>query len=107
MISYDLDGGALPSNAPSGYEENVGLAKLPTPTKEGYKFTGWTLNGEVVTKISSTQTGDVTLVATWEVVESSDDSGSSSSGCSMTNIKMLLTLTATLGLMVVALRKKK
>ena len=107
MINYDLDGGVLPSDAPSGYEENVGLAKLPTPTKEGYKFTGWTLNGEAVTKISSSQTGDITLVATWEVIESSDDSGSSSSGCSMTSIKMLLTLTATLGLMVVALRKKK
>ena len=31
------------------------------PVREGYKFTGWTLNGEVVTEISMNQKGAVTL----------------------------------------------
>ena len=40
-ISYNLNGGTLPENAPTSYIEGIGLAELPTPTKEGHKFVGW------------------------------------------------------------------
>ena len=107
MIAYELDGGLLKPSAPASYVEGEGLKTLPTPTKVGYTFKGWTLNGELVNEISASQIGDVTLVATWEQDEV-EDSGSQSSGCNMgSSIKMVFTLTTVLGLMVFALRKKK
>jgi len=65
-ITYQLDGGTLPENAPLTYEETVGLDTLPIPTKENYKFIGWYLNSEKVNIISTTQTGDIILVAVYE-----------------------------------------
>ena len=71
-ITYLLDGGTLSDGAPTQYEEGKGVATLPTATKEGYEFKGWTLNGQAVTSISATQTGNVELVAVWEEDPSSD-----------------------------------
>jgi len=62
-ITYVLNGGELPTNAPVVYEENVGLSSLPTPSKEGYTFLGWYMNEELVTSIASTQKGKITLEA--------------------------------------------
>ena len=67
-ITYDLDGGTLPEDAPKSYVEGEGLATLPTPTRQGYSFNGWMVNGEVVTSISPSTKGAVTLVATWTEV---------------------------------------
>ena len=63
-ISYELNGGEV-ENAPEYYSSELGLAKLPVPTKEKHVFMGWTLNGQLVDKLAIGQTGDVTLVATW------------------------------------------
>ena len=67
-ITYNLDGGTLPEDAPTKYTKGVGLASLVTPTKEGYTFLGWYLNGELVTAISASQEGNVTLEARWEEI---------------------------------------
>ena len=67
-ITYHLDGGKNPSEVPTSYEEGVELT-LPTPTKEGYEFLGWTLSSSsssYITKISKTQKGDVNLYAKWK-----------------------------------------
>lgn len=67
-ITYNLDGGKNPSNAPSKYEEGKALA-LPTPEKEGFNFLGWTLTSsstKYITSIPETQTGNVTLYAKWQ-----------------------------------------
>ena len=43
--------------------------KLATPVKEGYDFLGWTLSRdsvEYISKISSDQTGDLTIYANWQ-----------------------------------------
>ena len=64
-ISYELAEGVLPEGAPTSYREGVGLAKLPTPTKEGFVFDGWYVGEEKVTAISAEQTGDVVLTAKW------------------------------------------
>ena len=63
-ISYVLDGGLVDGN-PATYtvEDEV---KLVAPTKLGYEFLGWTLNGEVVETIAKGTTGDLELVATWK-----------------------------------------
>lgn len=109
MISYELEGGVNPANAPASYEEGVGVASLPTPTKEGYVFLGWELDGIVVDKIDASTTGDITLIAMWEEAPQEDGGGSAGGNqCKMgANIKTLFTLTTMLGLMVVALRKKR
>lgn len=47
------------------YKSGANLAKL---SRKGYTFLGWTYNGNVITEISSnTTTGNIELVATWDV----------------------------------------
>ena len=65
-IEYVLDGGVNAENAPATYVEGEGLATLPTPTKEGYKFLGWYIGENKVESISAETTGKVTLTAKWE-----------------------------------------
>ena len=62
-ITYNLDGGKNDANAPTSYKVGTGI------TKEGYEFTGWYLNDNLVTEISTSQVGDVTLVAKWQKEE--------------------------------------
>lgn len=51
---------------PSTYQETVGVESFPSPVREGMKFAGWVdASGKVVNSISSDQTGDITLKATW------------------------------------------
>ena len=67
-ITYNLDGGKNPESAPVTYEEGKELV-LPTPSKTGYDFLGWTLtssSSKYITKISATQTGDIKLYAKWK-----------------------------------------
>ena len=69
-ITYVLNGGTNASDAPTRYQEGIG-AKLPTPTKSGYKFLGWSkVSGstEYVTEIAATETGNITLYANWEAI---------------------------------------
>ena len=105
-ITYDVDGGLLPDNAPASYKTGS-VVILPEPTKDGYVFEGWKLDGEYIEYISDTMKGDVHLVADWTVDPSEDGGSEGGSSCNMTSVKMLLTLSAALGLMVVALRKNK
>ena len=65
LINYELNGGEI-ENAPERYSSDTGLAKLPVPTKDGYVFMGWTLNGEAIEGIAIGTTGDVTLSAVWK-----------------------------------------
>lgn len=65
-IIYSLNGGKLPLDAPSSYISGTGLKNLPTPTKNGFEFVGWELNGRIVNAISETAVGNVTLSAVWK-----------------------------------------
>ncbi len=69
-ITYVLNGGTIPNNAPSSYTEGVGVS-LPKATKTGSRFIGWYLNsdftGNIMTVIDSQMTGEVTLYAYFEV----------------------------------------
>lgn len=40
-VTYDSDGGTL-SSAPTQYDKNSGEITIPRPTKDGFRFTGWT-----------------------------------------------------------------
>ena len=67
-IEYVLYEGVLPEGAESKYEEGK-VFTLPNPTKDGYKFIGWTTgegNNEYITTIPATSTGKVTVYANWE-----------------------------------------
>ena len=61
-ISYDVDGGELPSNVVTSFKEGEKVV-LPTPTKSGYKFLGWYENNTLVETLTSK---NYTLVAKWE-----------------------------------------
>lgn len=97
-INYELDGGSL-KNPVSVYVEGTGLKILGTPTKEGYKFAGWMLNGEKITSISASQKGDVTLVATWEKV-------ASKKGCSKNIAETMIATLSAVSLAILVFRKK-
>lgn len=75
-ITYYLDSGTNPENAPADYIYATG-ATLPTPTKSGYTFGGWYTDSGLTTSagtvISTTDTGTKEYWAKWTVVTSSDD----------------------------------
>ena len=50
---------------PSSYTYGTGTSTLASPTRSGYNFAGWYLNGVKTDKISELQSGDVELVANW------------------------------------------
>ena len=80
-ISYELNGSTNATANPATYTYGVGVSELSDPTKDGYTFAGWTLNGNAVTSISTTQFGDITLTAQWEEIPvEPDDSDDDSSG---------------------------
>ena len=68
-ITYELDGGTLPDEAPTGYSGAVEVA-LINPTKTGHTFLGWTgSNGNDPQKevtIAIGTTGDLTYTANWQ-----------------------------------------
>lgn len=66
-ISYNANGGTLPSDAPTTFSKDNKPA-LPTPTRDGYKFLGWTQDGNTITEIDNTQESNITLTATWEKI---------------------------------------
>ena len=71
LINYQLNGGTNPTNAPSKYQEGTG-ATLPTPTKEGYEFLGWSKEAgstTYITEITATESGNVTVYANWKEEE--------------------------------------
>jgi uncharacterized repeat protein (TIGR02543 family) len=67
-ITYHLDGGTNSAENATNYTYYVG-STLSNPTKTGFTFEGWydnaSFTGEVVTVISSTTSGDITLYAKW------------------------------------------
>lgn len=67
-ITYILDGGINHEENPLTYVEGSKVI-LNTPSREGYTFKGWLLNGEIVTEISISQTGDLVLTALWEEIK--------------------------------------
>ena len=68
-INYVLDGGTLPSGAPTVYEVGVETL-LPTPYKDDATFLGWYESsiffGEALTSISTSTIGEVTIYAKWK-----------------------------------------
>ena len=76
-IDYVLNGGALPSGQWNDYETGSEFA-LPTPTREGYVFSGWFTSsdlaiGSIIEKIPATATDKYTLYAKWnKIIDEAD-----------------------------------
>lgn len=65
-ISYSLNGGKLDGTEVKEFTD-PSLVVLPTPTRPGYEFVGWTENGNEITKIKEAK--HYTLKANWEVAD--------------------------------------
>ena len=65
-ISYQLNGGELLEEATEEYTIED-LVDLPAIQKVGYTFNGWLLNGDKVESIEVGTSGNLVLVADWEV----------------------------------------
>ena len=65
-INYELDGGTNADTNPATYTYGEGVTSFANPTKTGFTFKGWKNGDTVVTSISDTATGDITLTATWQ-----------------------------------------
>ena len=68
-ISYNLNGGSI-SNNPKNYNVESNSFTLPTPTRTGYTFTGWTgSNGTTPSlnvTVSKGTTGNLSYIANWK-----------------------------------------
>ena len=63
-ISFDSAGGSSVNGFTRNYGETLG--SLPTPTRTGYTFNGWTSGGSSVNS-STTVTSDMSLTASWTI----------------------------------------
>ena len=69
-ITYELNGGTNSAENPSGYNKGDKII-LDAPQKEGYMFTGWYTEEDILIEINEDTAGDLTLYATWRDIESS------------------------------------
>lgn len=99
-ITYILDGGTLPSGAPTTYEMFVGLESLPIPTREGYIFKGWDRNGEIMTSISDEEQSNLLLTALWE------KDPNAKKGCKKSSAEVMIATISLASVTVFVLRKK-
>ena len=68
-ISYVLNGGTLPNDHPNTYNYESNAITLPTPTRDGYTFSGWYDNalfeGNPITAIANHSNGNKEFYAKW------------------------------------------
>ena len=68
-LTYNLAGGSVASANPTSYTIESAAITLTNPTKTGYNFAGWKLNGEgdamKSVTIAAGSTGDKAYTATW------------------------------------------
>ncbi|MFC2289622.1 MAG: SUMF1/EgtB/PvdO family nonheme iron enzyme [Treponema lecithinolyticum] len=69
VISYELNGGTNPAEAPASYTSATPTITLPIPQKSGYSFAGWyeksDFTGAAVTHIARGSAGNKKFYAKW------------------------------------------
>ena len=68
-VTYELNGGSNPTDAPAEYEEGTGC-ELPVPVRENHVFRGWYLDegfAEKAETIAADASGDIKLYAKWHL----------------------------------------
>lgn len=71
-LSYDLAGGVFKEDCPVSYNYETETFSIPTPVKQFYSFTGWTIDEDVESTYDSITIyqgshGDKTYHATWQI----------------------------------------
>ena len=70
-IDYDLAGGSVAGGLPASYTIESAAITLPTPTRTGYTFKGWKLDGageaQMTVTIAAGSTGNKAYTATWQI----------------------------------------
>ena len=70
-LNYELAGGSVASANPVSYTIESAAITLNNPTREGYNFAGWKLNGEgeamMEVTIAAGSTGNKAYTATWQI----------------------------------------
>ena len=66
-IEYILDGGVNNDKNKPTYTRESTYISLKDPTKEGYVFTGWMYEGEIVKALETSLCKNITVTATWEL----------------------------------------
>ncbi|MCB6992711.1 InlB B-repeat-containing protein [bacterium 210820-DFI.6.37] len=64
-ITYNANGGTLPSGARATYNITTATFTLPTPTRTGYTFEGWQYGTKRIKKVTKGTTGNLSLKAVW------------------------------------------
>ncbi|MBQ4571034.1 MAG: InlB B-repeat-containing protein [Bacilli bacterium] len=70
-ITYTLNGGKLPEDAPKSFIQGE-VVTLPIPTRENYKFLGWSVklgSTTYYTEIPATQSTNIKYYANWEKID--------------------------------------
>ncbi|MFA6627222.1 MAG: family 10 glycosylhydrolase [Bacilli bacterium] len=83
MITYNVMGGSVIPNSEIAYGATI---PLPTPTKNGYVFAGWTYLGTPLSMNKAYQ--DMTLVATWVLQTNFTLSFNTKGGNSISNMSV-------------------
>ena len=108
IVTFDTDGGSLIESISMG--EGSILNQPPDPTREGFKFLYWTLQGQKYT-FGQPITESITLKANWEKLpteEDKDPNNNNNKTLLIVGIAVSSTLlVAGAGLMVFLLLKKK
>ena len=74
-ITYILDGGTIPYNAPWQYTIETETFDLPVPQRDYYSFEGWYTEDTFVNRVAQVpqgSTGNVTLYAKWQQTSTED-----------------------------------
>lgn len=85
-ITYNLNGGYMSGSGPASYNlsDQAQTLNVPVPYKSGYTFLGWTYSGvSKPTKsviIRANMTGDLTVVANWQMNPGAGGSNNTSQG---------------------------
>ena len=70
-IDYDLAGGSVAGNLPASYTIESAAITLVNPTRTGYTFKGWKLDGageaQMAVTIAAGSTGNKAYTATWQI----------------------------------------
>lgn len=110
-ITYNLDGGVNNPNNPTVYTKGMLPLTLLEPTKEGYVFKRWELNGRKISEITELRIGDLELVAVWEKApdvapQPTPTPTPAKKGCKKNAVAGAIGLTLIIGLGCIVLRKK-
>ncbi|WP_308749612.1 InlB B-repeat-containing protein [uncultured Anaerococcus sp.] len=92
-VQFDTDGGNyIPAQK---VKHNTAIGEVPSPTKKGYLFVGWTLDGKIINPEEYKVTKDITLVAEYsEDVIPADNDGNPPAGTPENFVKVIFVPTA-------------